>query len=137
MNEKIISLIKKYVGAFMLLGAATGIILLLRNHSAAEDIAVRYINLSDAFTIPSVIMIMVGLLIWISTTGSFDMLTYGFSKAKNAFIPSPTYKHEQFYDYKVRKDGKRIKGYSFLFIAGGIYFIPAVVFNILYACLHA
>ena len=135
MNEKIIALIKKYVSAFFILGAATGIILLLRNFSPADDAAVRYLNLADAFTIPAVIMLMIGLLIWISTTGNFDMLTYAFSRAKEAFIPSPGYKHEQFYDYKVRKDAKRIKGYSFLFVAGGIYMIPAIVFNVLYACL--
>ena len=108
---------------------------MLRDHWAAEDIGTIYLNLSDAFAIPAVVMLMVAVLIWVSTTGNFDMLTYGFSRAKGAFIPSPTYKHEQFYDYKVRKDQKRIKGYSFLFVAGGIYLIPAIVFNILHACL--
>ena len=67
MNEKIIALIKKYVSAFFILGAATGIILLLRNFSPADDAAVRYLNLADAFTIPAVIMLMIGLLIWISS----------------------------------------------------------------------
>lgn len=133
MNEKIVSLIKKCVGAFAVMGSATAVVLILREHSSTLDNAQKYLNLADAFTIPSVVMLMLGVLVWISTTGSFDALGYGFKRAKEAFIPS-AYKHEQFYDYKVRKDKKRIKGYGFMFISGGIYLIPAIIFNILYAC---
>ena len=133
MDEKIISLIKKYVGAFAIMGAVTGIILVLREHSAAENLAEKYYNLADAFTIPSVIMLMVGALVWVSSQGTFDMLGYGFKKAKDAFIPSPKYTHEKFYDYKMRLDKKRAKGYGFMFISGGIYLIPAIVFNVLYS----
>ena len=131
MSEKIISLIKKCVGAFAVMGAGTAAVLILREHSTALDQAQQYLNLADAFTIPSVIMLMVGLLVWISTMGTFDTLGYALSKAKDAFIPS-VYKHEQFYDYKVRKNKNRKKGYGFMFISGGIYFIPAIIFNILY-----
>ena len=94
--------------------------------------AEKYLNFADAFTIPAVVMLMLGLLVWVSTTGSFDMLGYGLKRAKDAFIPSASYTHEQFYDYKMRKNEKRIKGYSFMFISGGIYLIPGVVFNILF-----
>ena len=132
MNEKIISFIKKLVGAFALMGAATTIVLMLREHSNTLDGAQKYLNLADAFTIPSVIMLMLGVLVWVSTTGSFDMIGYGLKKAKDAFFPSK-YTHEQFYDYKVRQDEKRIKGYGFMFISGGIYLVPAIIFNILYA----
>lgn len=133
MNEKIVSLIKKYVGAFAVMGVGTAVVLILREHSAQLDKAQKYLNLADAFTIPSVVMLMLGVLVWISTTGSFDALGYAFNRAKEAFIPT-IYKHEQFYDYKVRKDKKRKKGYGFMFISGGIYIIPAIIFNILYAC---
>lgn len=135
MEEKIISLIRKYVIAFALMGIATGFVLWIREYSAKDAIDIVYLNLADAFTIPSVIMLMSGVLVWLSSQGLFDMLGYGFSRAKETFIPSPVYKHEQFYDYKVRKDAKRAKGYGFMFVAGGIYFIPAIVFNVLYACL--
>lgn len=133
MNEKIVSLIKKYVGAFAVMGAGTAVVLIIREHSASLDRAQKYLNIADAFTIPAVVMLMLGVLVWISTTGSFDMIGYGLKKAKDAFFPS-RYTHEQFYDYKVRKNEKRIKGYGFMFISGGIYVIPAIIFNILYAC---
>lgn len=133
MNDKLISLIKKYVGAFAVMGAGTAVVLILREHSTMLDKAQKYLNLADAFTIPSVVMLMLGVLVWISTTGSFDILGYAFKRAKEAFVPSK-YTHEQFYDYKVRKDQHRKKGYGFMFISGGIYVIPAIIFNILYAC---
>ena len=132
MDEKILSLIKKYVGAFVAMGSATAIVLVLREHSASLDLMQKYLNLADAFTIPAVIMLMIGILVWISTTGTFDMLGYGLKKAKDAFVPSP-YTHEQFYDYKMRKNKKRTTGYGFMLISGGIYLIPGVVFNILYS----
>lgn len=131
MNEKILSYIKKYTISFVIMGIATLFILYLRGvfSGGVKDI---FLHLADAFTIPGVVMLMVGVMVWISTTGSFDMLTYGLVRAKDSLIPSPQRKHETFYDYKVSKNGKRIKDYSFLFISGGIYMIPSLVFNILY-----
>lgn len=132
MREKIISYLKRYIIAFLILGISSILILSLREYSGADAAAVRYLNLADAFTIPSVVMLMVGILVWLSTTGTFDMFSYGLSRAKQSFIPSPQYKDEKFYDYKMRKEKERAKGYSFLFVSGVIYMIPAVVFNILY-----
>ena len=132
MNEKILSYIKKCVISFLILGVSSFVILSMREYSGQDAAAVRFLNLADAFTIPGVIMLMVGVLVWISSTGSFDMFSYAFSRAKQSLIPSIGYKDEKFYDYKMRKEKKRIKGYSFLFISGGIYMIPAIIFNILY-----
>ena len=132
MDEKILSYIKKYAISFTILGISTWFILALREFSSSDAAAVKYLNLADSFTIPAVIILMVGVLVWISTTGSFDMFSYGLSRAKESFVPSVRYKDEKFYDYKMRKEKKRIKGYSFLFVSGGIYMIPAIIFNILY-----
>ncbi len=134
MNEKLLSYLKKYLTSFVILGVSTGIILAIRGYSAADEASVRYLNLADSFTIPAVIMVMVGILVWISTQGFFDMINYGISRGIASIIPRQV-TDETFYDYKSRKDKKRLKGYSFLFISGGIYFIPAIVFNILYYCI--
>ena len=132
MREKIISWAKKYIIAFTVLGVSTWSILWLRDHSGQTEMTVRYLNLADAFTIPSVIIIMVGVLVWMSTTGFFDMLNYGISRAANTFIPFKQYEDVKFYDYKMKKAEKRIRGYSFLFISGAVYFVPAIIFMILY-----
>lgn len=132
MDEKLLSYIKKYLISFVIMGLSSSVILFLREANTADAPEVMYLNLADAFTIPSVIIVMVGLLVWLSTQGTFDMLSYGFKRGAGSVIPLFKGTEERFYDYKVRMDKKRASGYSFLFISGGIYFIPAIVFNILY-----
>ena len=134
MNEKLLSYLKKYLAAFGAMGLVTGLILTLRELSKATDVAERYRILADSFTTPSIIIVMVGLLVWVAGEGTFDMISYGLGRGINSIIPFRQQKDETFYDYKMRKKDKRIKGYSFLFISGGIYFIPALIFNILYCC---
>ena len=114
------------------MGIITAVILAIREYSAADEAAVRFLNLADAFTIPGVIMLMAGVLVWISTEGVFDMILYGVNRGMASIIPFMRSSDESFLDYKTRKQSKRIKGYSFMFISGGVYLIPAIVFNILY-----
>ena len=132
MNEKILSYVKKYLVTFVAMGLITWAVLWIREFSFADPAQEKYLNLADSFTIPSVLALMGGVMVWLTNMGTFDMITYAFSRARYSLIPVGEYKHERFYEYKVRKHEKRIKNYSFLFISGGIYFIPAIVFNILY-----
>lgn len=133
MDKKLISNIKKYFGAFFVMIAMTVGVLLIREHFTADITAeIKYLNLADAFSIPAVVMIMAGLLVWVTSQGGLDMISYGILRAKDSLIPGSKHSGEQFYDYKMRQEKKRPKGYSFMFISGGIYFIPAVIFNILY-----
>ena len=114
------------------MGAMTAGVLIIRDHSMELDPLVKYLNLADSFSIPAVVMIMAGLLVWVSSQGGFDMISYGLLRAKDSLIPGSKHNGEQYYDYKVRQDKKRPKGYSFMFISGGIYLVPAIIFNILY-----
>ena len=132
MNEKLISTIKKYVIAFVVMGLISFLVLSLREFSPVLSGQEKYLDLADAFTIPAVVMIMAGLLVWVSSQGGFDMISYGLVRAKDSLIPGSRHSGEQFYDYKLRQDKKRPKGYSFMFVSGGIYLIPAIIFNILY-----
>lgn len=132
MNEKLISYIKKYVISFAIMGIASFFVLFLRDSKLTDAPEVLYLNLADAFTIPGMIILMVGVLVWLSTQGTFDMLAYGFKRGAGSIIPGYRGTDEKFYDYKVRMDQKRPSGYCFLFISGGIYLLPAIVFNVLY-----
>ena len=132
MDEKLISTIKKYAIAFVVMGIFTLGVLWLRGYGADTVAQEKFLDLADAFSIPGVVMIMSGLLVWVASQGGFDMISYGLLRAKDSLIPGSKHNGEQFYDYKVRQDKKRPKGYSFMFISGGIYLIPAIIFNILY-----
>lgn len=135
MREKILSYLKKYLVAFAAMGLVTGLILYVRDISSAETISLRYRILADAFTTPSIVILMVGLLVWVAGEGTFDMISYGLGRGLNSLLPFRQQTDETFYDYKKRKMENRKKGYAFLFISGGVYFIPALIFNILFYCL--
>ncbi len=97
------------------------------------DTLTRYKLLADAFTIPGVILLCIGALVWVSTDGMFDGFTYA-AKRLSSLIPfyGKNYKHERYYDYVMRKRGKRIGGYGFIPIVGAGFTAVAVVFIALY-----
>lgn len=111
-------------------GAITVLVLSLRNFWDATTLVEKYRTLSDAFTIPGVLLIMVCALVWISTTGFFDGLSYAFTRAGGMLIPffRKGREHMTYYDYKMSKKGKEVRGYSFLFFVGLLFIIISIVF---------
>ena len=97
--------------------------------SAAVD---KYRMLCNAFTIPAILLIMVGCLVSISTTGFFDMISYGFSRAARALIPGGRRPDQSYAAYKERKEKSRFQDYSFILITGILFLVVAIVFMILF-----
>jgi hypothetical protein len=110
----------------------------LHGFSLATELVDKYRILADAFTIPGVIILMVGCLVWISTTGFFDILAFAFSNLGARLIPFFGAKsdHESYYDYKMRKDKSRAKGYAFLFVVGAVFVVIALVFTALHESVY-
>ncbi|MBQ3079454.1 MAG: DUF3899 domain-containing protein [Clostridia bacterium] len=87
---------------------------------------------SSGFMTIGVVVFGVGLLTWISRTGVFDMLFYGFSVLKDRILfkkSNPT-----FYDYKLMKEEKR-KGSHIqrsILIVGGAELILSIVLAVLF-----
>ena len=98
------------------------------------DLAEKYKILADAFTIPGVLLIMITALVWVSSEGFFDGISYAIAQFSGMFIPSigRKYKHLKYYDYKTDRQEKRSHGYSFLFFVGLLFTAIAVVFMILF-----
>lgn len=126
----------RYSVAIVCAAIAALMILWLKDFGSAETLFERFKLLSDAFAVPGVLMIMVCALIWAGTQGIFDGLGYAFSRFGSMLIPAfkKAYEHETYYDYKMKKEGKRASGYSFLFFVGLAYFVVGIVFAILYEC---
>ncbi|MBQ8554734.1 MAG: DUF3899 domain-containing protein [Clostridia bacterium] len=63
---------------------------------------------SDGFFVSALLFIGIGLLIWVSTTGFFDIFSYGFSSLLVLFTPlkKPS-DHKHYYEYKCEKEAKR------------------------------
>ena len=94
----------------------------------------RYRFLCDAFTIPGMLMILSGALLWVSNEGAFYGVSYCLRVAIFALIPG---KHkdasEKYGDYVERKKQKKVHGYAFLFWSGLLSMAVALVFFILYS----
>lgn len=89
--------------------------------------------LSDGFFIIGVLLGGVGCLTWISSTGFFDMLTYGFHSLKSMIMPfrAPK-KPKPFYDYKLEREERRKKPLNMPLILGVVYIALALVFTMLF-----
>ena len=130
--NNIVRNIIKYAIALLVGAGLLFLYMWLNEFSQVTDTAEKYRMLTDAFSIPGIILIMVGGLVFASTDGFFDMITFGLSKAKSMLIPFSKKSNETFYDYKERKSKNRLSGYSFLFFTGIAYLTVGIIFLILF-----
>lgn len=92
----------------------------------------KYRTLCDGFTIPGLIALCVGALLWVAGDGFFYGLGYCLDVARKALIPGGRRKTEKYYDYVQRHRQKKLTGYGFLFVCGGVCMAIALVFLILF-----
>lgn len=98
-----------------------------------ETLPEKYKILSDVFYIPGALMLCIGGLLWVSTTGFFDIFAFGFKKLYERITLSRENEFQKFYDYKETKVEKgRMKGFSFLFCTGGVFIFVAIIFDLLF-----
>ena len=133
--EKFKKIIIKY-SISLVIGAALVLLFLdLNGFYLAETMLEKYKLIADAFTIPGVIFIMVGALVWVSTTGFFDILSYALGRAARSLIPGGAAKEaESFHDYKARKVDARFSGYAFILYTGLLFLVVSIIFTILFFC---
>lgn len=98
----------------------------------AMTAAEKYRTLCDGFTIPGLMLLCVGALLWVSNDGFFYGLGYCLSVARKALIPGGRRKMEKYYDYVQRHSQKKITGYGFLFVCGGVCMAIAIIFLVLF-----
>ena len=96
------------------------------------SLVVRYRTLCDAFTVPGLLCICVALLLWVSNDGFFYGLGYCLDVARKALIPGGRKKMERYYEYVERHRQRKVTGYGFLFVCGGVCMAAAIVFLILF-----
>ena len=88
--------------------------------------------LSDAFFVPGVILAGVGLLIFASNGGAFDMLSYAFIRFFDLFRRDVrNKKYKDFYEYREAKKDK-MRGMAFMLIVGVIFIALAGIMLIAY-----
>ncbi len=92
----------------------------------------RYRTLCDAFTVPGILAMCVGALLWVSNDGFFCGLGYCLDVTWKSLVPGGRKKIEKYYDYVQRKKDKKVKGFGFLFVCGGVCLAVALVFLVLF-----
>ena len=134
MSEKCKKILAKYILSIIVAGMSIFFILSIRGFFEAAEAKERMLCLADAFTIPGVIFLMVGVMTWLSSSyGLFDGLTYSLARFAKSMIPGSNYSDERYGDYKERKMASRKTGYSFLFVVGAVILLVAIIFTIMYS----
>lgn len=122
------------------IATASGLLLgyfVLNNYGFFEATAWvdRYLILCNALTIPGVILVMVGCLVWIGQQGQFDFLSYAGRMIRDRFRKDP--EHIRYGDYVLEKQEKRNHGgFGFLIFTGLAFLAAALVFLILFYSLY-
>ena len=93
----------------------------------------RYQLLCDALTVPGVLLVCAGALVWVSNLGALDGIFYGLRLAFRALIPGKRLQKEENYrDFVAERQEKRVKGYGFLLITGAVTIAASLLFLGLY-----
>ena len=126
--------LKRYVVTTLAASAFAGLIMYLKGIGGADSLNETFKILTDAFTVPGVLLIMISALIWVSKDGFFDGMGFAVSRVGNMFLPlvGAVNNHENFYEYKQRKAKNRPSGYSFLLFVGIAFFVIAMIFYVIY-----
>lgn len=108
---------KRYLAAFLLNAASALIVLLIKGH----ELKICYV---DAFSVGGAVSVLLGLLIWVASTGAFDTFGYGFSTFRSGR------KYKDLYEYTTYKRDKRSRqGKTFLpfILMGGVFLAIAFI----------
>lgn len=134
MTPRLKSNLIKYGVTIAICGAATAGLLFYFDVGSL-NLVNRYRVICDSFTIPGIMCLLSGLMMFVSNEGAFDGLGYALSVAAKAFVPGARKKTETYHDYLERKKELRenkVTGYGFLFVVGAVFLGIAMVFYYLF-----
>ena len=98
----------------------------------AADTAQTMQILSDACFVPGVLLAGIGLIIFASNGGAFDMLAYAVIRFFDLFRRDVrNKKYKDFYEYREAKKGKK-RGMAFMIIVGAVFIVFALIFMTVY-----
>ena len=100
---------------------------------AGADTKEQFMLLCDALTVPGVLLLCAGAMVWVSSLGALDGLSYGLRLFFRALVPGKRLQREESYhDYVRRRQTTRLKGYGFLLISGAVTMALSLLFLGLY-----
>lgn len=121
---------KYFITLFVGLLGVVGI-LVSKNFFAQTELVNVFHILCDAFFVVGVVMSGMGLLIFTSNEGTFDMMIYGVRSFFDLFRKNASKKYPTFYDYRTSREDKKLK-FGFLLICGVFFLAVSMVMYYLY-----
>ena len=107
----------------------SGAVAVWQGFSLSIPAALMARTLSDGFFVAGLLFTGLGALVWVSTTGFFDIFTYAGKSLLVLFSPmKQPEKLKKFYEYKADKDEKRKKADFTLLIVGAAYLLLSFAF---------
>ncbi|MFA5485501.1 MAG: DUF3899 domain-containing protein [Bacilli bacterium] len=128
--NKTVAAILKYVVGFLIAAGIFFLAIGMRNIYTETDIRQIYRFLADGFSIPGMLYLGLGFLIWFANLGTFHGIGYSLRHLFMMLLPFVRKKHQTYADYVEAQ--KTVSGYAFLFIIGGVFFATGIVFTILF-----
>ena len=98
---------------------------------ANQTLIEQYHILCDAFTLPGLFMMLIGLMLLMGNLGALDAISFAFHYLFHTFLPL-TGESMTYLEFVEDRREHRIHGYSFLFVVGTVFTAIAVVFLLLY-----
>lgn len=131
MSSKVKSALLRY-GISVGLCVICTVLMLTSSNLSGATLQETYRILSDAFSLPGLLVLFAGLLVWLSNEGALNGVTWMVTYAFKSLIPGLRGSRERYGDYVLRQQEKRVKGYGFLFLVGGVFLAIGIVFMILF-----
>ena len=88
--------------------------------------------LCDAFCVPGLLLLMTGLLVTVSNEGALDAAGYLGHYLYHVLVPGKRASVQRYGDYVLTKRGKRVVGYGFLYVVGGVFMAVGLVLYLLF-----
>lgn len=121
----------KYIITLVVGFLAAGLIAFSRDILSKTSALEVFHILTDSFTVPGVVIAGIGLLVFASNEGTFDMISYGVSSFVDLFRSQSKKKYKTFYDYRVARQDKKV-GFGFMLASGLILLAIAGIMYFLY-----
>lgn len=113
---------------------AVGLLIALsRGIFSAESLDMVITIISDAFFIPGVLLVCVGLIVYASNEGLFLAISYGFKTIGRTITAKKEEKlmEEKYHEYYARQIEKKTKCKHFL-IVGAVFVVISLIFVVIY-----
>ncbi len=125
---------KKYVIQLLIGVFIAFVIMWQRGLFLAESVADKVLIICDGFTVVAFIYLCLGVLLWISSTGTMDIFSYALKKGVNALVPGRIFDDlGGYYEYKMSKEEKR-KGFKerSTLIIGFLFLVISIVLTLVW-----